>query len=318
MTYSFSLNASQLIDMSLKMMNIVSLPDSAQSVDYNYCLNILNMMLKSWSTNPHLWKRKQGALFVSYNQPSYQLGSVSGSDNCALVSGYVQTTSSATSSSNSITLTSVTGMSIGDNIGIELDNLSRFWTTITNIVGNTVTLNSSLTSQATSGNTIITYTSKINRPIEVLRATLLDLTTQTETPLEKLTYDQYFNTPIKTVNGRPVNFYYDRVLNNSLPFTGTLYLYLNPDSSKYIIRFSYQDMILDVVNPTDTLDIPQTWLLAITSNLAVTLAALGYGKLIEAQATTALAAQELKNKETDDSDDEYFSIVINNNSRLIQ
>lgn len=321
MTQSFNLNASQLIDITLKMFNVTSLPDASLPSDYNYALNILNMMIKHWQTKGiKLWKRKQGALFPSYNQPSYQIGNVTGSDNSSLVNNYVATTSTATSlvGTNTVTLTTVTGMAIGDNIGIELDDLSRQWTTITNINIGTlvVTVTDNLTDQATSGNTIITYTTKINRPLEILRATVYDLTSNTENPIEKLTYDQYFNTPIKNVNGRPINYYYDRLLNNSLPYTGTLYLYLNPDSSKYVIRFSYLDVINDVVNPTDTLDFPQEWLLGIAANLAVTLASLGYGKLIEAQATQQLAAQLFDDLRSFDSDDEYLSVVINSSNRL--
>src|ERR1700679_2879413 len=101
MSYTFNLNTSQVIDISVKMLNIIDINGAAQSTDYNYCLNILNMMLKSWSAQDgiKLWKRKQGALFLSYNQPSYQLGTVSGADNCALVTGYVSTTSTSATAS---------------------------------------------------------------------------------------------------------------------------------------------------------------------------------------------------------------------------
>lgn len=313
MAYSYSLTASELINMSLKMMNITSLPDAAESVDYNYCVSVLNMMLKSWSVEDgiRLWKRKQGAIFPSYNQNSYEVGSVSGADNCSLANDYVATISSAAASvgGNTITLTTVTGMSVSDNIGIELDDKSRQWTTIINIDTGTlvVTLNDVLTDDVTSGNTVITYTNKINRPLEILRATVLDLSSNTEISLMKLTYDDYFDLPIKALNGRPVNFYYDRAINNALPYTGTLYLYLNPDSSKYIIQFSYSDAIQDIAGPSDSLDFPQEWYLTIATNLAVTLSLFGYGKLVEADATRQLAEQ-LKNKlRSADSDDEYLS-----------
>jgi len=320
MTYSFNLNASQLIQMSLQMMNIVSLPDAAQSGDYNFALNVLNMMLKDWETdNIHLWKRKQGSLFIQYNQNSYQLGSVSGSDNCSNI--YLQTTSTSTAvtTATTIIVTNVSGMNVNDNIGIELDNLTRYWTTISAINPSTltITLTGSLPSQASSGITIITYTNKINRPLEILRGSLLDLTTQTEIPLEKLTYDQYFNLPIKTVNFRPVNIYYDKVLNNNLPYSGTLYVYGNPESSKYILNFTYLDAIQDIVNTTDVLDFPQEWLLTITTNLAVMLANFGYGKLIEAQSTQQQAAMLKDKLQSFDSDDEYLTLVLQNTNRLI-
>jgi len=315
MPYSYSLTASEAIDLALKMINITSIEDASQGKDYKYALKILNLMFKAWSSNPKLWKRKQGAIFCSYGQNSYQLGSVSGSDNCSLVTDYITTTLTTASSSNTIILDSVTNININDKIGIELDDTSsaRFWTTVSNVNSgtSTITLTDILPSQASIGNTVINYTNKINRPMEVLRASLFDLSSEVETPIKKLSYDKYFNLPIKNQPGRPINYYYDRLLNNSLPYSGTLFVYLTPDNNKYIIRFSYKDLITDVVNPTDILDIPQEWYLATILNLAVYLDKFGYGKLIEAQATQQDAMLELSKVEADNSDDEYLEIQIN-------
>lgn len=320
MSYSFNLSTYQLIDISLKMMNIVNITDSSGGPDYQYAITILNMMLKSWEARGiKLWKRRQGAVFAQYNQNSYELGSVTGADNCCLATNYQLTNLSilGSSGSNTITVNSVSGMTTTETIGIELDTLSRFWTTISNIntSTNVITLAANLPSQASLNNTIVSYTTKLNRPLEILRATVFDLTSNSETPMDKLTYDQYFNLPVKNLNYRPVNIYYDRLLNNSLPYTGTLYVIGNPDSCRYIIKFSYYDAISDAINNNDVLDFPQEWLLTIAVNLAVTLAMLGYGKLTEAQSTIEKAESLLLQLESFDSDDEPLSFVINSTNR---
>lgn len=320
MTYTFNLTATQAIDMAFKMLNIVPNNETSQYSDYTFALNMMNLMFKDWSLKDgiKLWKRRQGSVFLSYNQNSYELGSVSGSDNCS--NSYVSTTLSTGSSQTAltVTLTSVSGMSVNDNIGIELDDLSRQWTTISaiNTTTKVVTLNAALTNSASSGNTLITYTNKINRPLEILRGTLLDLSTGVENPFEILTFDQYFNLPIKTNNSRPINAYYDQLLNNSLPYTGTLHVYGNPDSSKYIINFTYKDTIQDVVNASDILDFPQEWQLTIIQGLALKLSKFGYGKLIEAQAIEQEVELGKEAIKAADSDNEYLTIVINSSNRL--
>lgn len=306
-SYNYSLNRNQLIDKAFALINVKDITGTADSSDLNLAIDTLNLMLKDWQKGGiKLWKRFQATLFPNSEQASYQLGSVSGADHCT--KSYVSTTVSS-GSGTSLTVISSTGMTISDNIGIELDDGTRQWTTITNIVSNVLTLNTSLTSATSEGNTVLTYTTKINRPIQVLRGTRLTLANLTETELGKLSYDDYFNQPIKTTPGDPNNFYYDRLITGSVPYTGTLYVFPTPSTVNTLVKFTYYDGFQDMDSSTDTLDFPQEWVLAVIYNLACELAYF-YGKYAELERIEPKAMRLKEELSFFDGDDDYTSFSL--------
>ncbi len=310
-TYTFNLTKTQIITRAFNILNIYDLKATVEADDYSFASDILNSMLKMWETEGiKLWKRRQATLFPVLNQNNYQLGSVSGADRCT--NTYYSTTLTTTvSSGTTIVVNSATNLITGMYIGIELDNGSRQWTTITNIASTTLTLNDAITSSATSGNTIVAYSALINRPLKLLRATTYDLNTSTDTMVQLLSYDDYFNLPLKTTSGRPVNAYYDRLINNTLPYTGTLYLFNQPSDVDIIFKFTYLDALQDMLNSTDTLDMPQEWLYPIIINLAAELC-IPYGKLTELQAIQGKADTYKLALENFDSDDSSLIIGTDN------
>jgi hypothetical protein len=316
MSYTYSLNTSQIIHRALQSINVVPKGKTADNADYQYALDMLNGMLKSWQAEGiRLWKRRQAVLFPALTQYDYELGSVSGADHCT--NTYVKTTLSAAEAlgQTALSVTSSTGMTAGDNVGIELDDGTRQWTTITTVNSSVlITVNTALTGAAASGNTVVTYTSKINRPLDIILATTLDLSDSnlSETTMQAISHDQYKYTPVKSSSGRPNNFYYDKLLNNSLPYTGTLYVYPTPDDVNKIIKFTYYDSFADVVSTTDKAEFPQEWTLAIVSNLALLLAKLGYGKATEAQLLEPIATMQKAMLLRNDSDTESLFISPDN------
>lgn len=306
-SYNFTLNKTQIITRALQKCDRISLTDTPESSDYSLASDVLNMMLGVWETEGiHLWKRLQGTVFPQTNQVSYQLGSVSGSDNCCAATGYVATTVStaATLGANFVIVTSTTGLTPNMNIGIELDDGSRQWTTITTIIGTTVNLTAALTTTSKVTNTVVAYTIKINKPLKLLRATLMDLkSANSEVTLAELSYDEYFDIPKKNIAGRPCNWYYDRINNNTLPFTGTLYVFPMPQFVAPIINFTYVDSLQQMLNTTDNLDMPAEWLYPVVINLACELAE-WYGKLdvtMKLQAKADRAKATLENFDSDDA-----------------
>jgi hypothetical protein len=203
------------------------------------------------------------------------------------------------------------------NIGVEQDNGTRVWGTITGIVGLVVTGTFVTTTTSKVLNTVVAYTSEINRPLEILRATSCDLkNNDNEVTLEDISYDEYFNYPIKNLPGqRPNNFYYDRVLGGSLPYQGTLYLFPTPSQSSITLNFTYTDSLQQMLNSGDTQDLPQEWTLPLLTNLAALLAQLGYGKMVELQPLQALAKEHYMLIKNFDSDDEALSILPYNSFR---
>lgn len=312
-SYSFTLNKNQIISRALQMINVSDINETVNSDDFAFASDLLNMMIEQWEVEGiHLWKRRQATLFTQLSQNSYQLGSVTNADHCT--NSYVLTTVTANVAANvtSVTVASTTGMSIGMSIGLELDNNTRQWGTISNISGLVITLSFSTTNTSAATNTVVAYSALINKPIEILRTTTLDLKNgNNEVTMMDLGYDEYFNLPVKTTLGRPVNWYYDRVLNNSLPYTGTLYLFPQPSNVYQIVNFTYCDSIQDLLNNGDNVDFPRGWLLPICSNLAVLLAAWGYGKFQELPQLQQLALSYKGILDNYDADEGSISILPN-------
>lgn len=310
----------QLITRTLQSINAIDFNDTPDSNDYSYVSDLLNMMIKMWEVDGiHLFKRFQATLFPQLNQYSYQLGSVSGADNVCPSTNYVTTTvnSVVSTSSNLVTVLSLNGIVVGQNIGLEQDDGTRLWGVVNSINTGTLTLTCSFTTTTTAqvNNTVVLYSKKINRPLEILRGNTLDLkAANSEVTMEDLSYDEYFDLPVKNTPGRPNNFYYDRILSNGLPFTGTLYLYNAPNKVYQIVNFTYTDCLQDMLNSTDNFDLPQEWLLPIMTNLAALLANFGYGKQINLESLQTMADRHYQILKSFDSDTESLKISKDDNN----
>ena len=172
---------------------------------------------------------------------------------------------------STVVVTTATGMSSGDNIGVVLDNQTIFWTTINGSPsGTTVTLASPLTSQASSGNCVFTYTTALPRVLSIQSARLRNQS-QFDKKVEIRPREDYMNIPEKFTNGDPSILYYSPQVGN-----GQVYIWPTPSNVNSRIEITYLREIQDFDTGSDNPDFPQEWLEAITYNLAVRVAP-GYG-----------------------------------------
>jgi hypothetical protein len=82
-------------------------------------------------------------------------------------------------------------------------------------------------------------------------------------PMNRMSRQDYYALPIKTTQGYPTQFYYDRQRDG-----GTFYVWPAPDTSLGTIAFTYRRYIMDAGDGTNTLDLPTEWHEAVTYNLA--------------------------------------------------
>lgn len=222
----------------------------------------LNMMLRHWSVQGiKVWKEARATLFLQVGKASYSLGP--SGDPCSET--VVETTVAADyASGTSITLTSTAGLTAGDAIGVVLDSGSLEWTTIAT-VGTPLTLSAGLSGAASTGNAVFTYTSLIERPLELKEARWHDA--DHERPIWLKSRDEYFELNNKDATGKPIQVYYQPTLTN-----GTLHVWPAPDVVTDQIKFTFRTTIEDLDGPTNTFDLPAEWLRAIKWNLAAELA----------------------------------------------
>lgn len=305
---SFTLTKNQILTMSWQMGNLYEDQEVPEYTALNFASNVLNCMIKSWQADGiQLWNRKQATLFPQILVNNYKLGPAG--DN--ITNAYISTYTGLATAVNATTiyLNGTDGMSIGDNIGIEMDNGIRFWSTITaiNTGLRTVTIASGLTYTAALGLTVVTYTSKIiGRPLRVIRATSMDITTTNaaEVTMANISYNKYFDIPNKNMTGNANNFYYDKQLDS-----GVLYVYPTPSQVSRVINMTYHEPLEDALNANDNLDFPTEWLLAIIVNLTYWLL-MSRGKMIEAQSFKQDAVGLKDAVRNFDSDEEPLTLSV--------
>ena len=291
----------------MQLVNLININQTARGADHAYAVDIFQSMIKLWQAEGiQLWNRKQATLFPVYQTESYNISHTGA--HCA--NSYVNTTISSDEASGQtvLSVTSSVGMTAADNIGIELDNKSRQWTTIVSVDSATqITVTTALTGAAGAGNTIISYTNKIaDRPLRILDMRSVDLNNQNTTiGMEMLGYDQYFNIPVKSTDGRPINFYYDKMLD-----AGVLYVFPRPDEVDVVLEFTYHESIEDVDSSTDSMDFPQEWTLPLIYGLATELC-VAFGKFTELQTIKPLADSYKQIVREFDNDEEPFYLLPN-------
>lgn len=306
-SYNFSMNRDEIIRDALLDINVINENQAIPGRVYEHAVRKLQSMIKAWQAEGlQLWNRRQATLFPAYQDEQYSISAASGSDHCA--NSYVNTTLSADEASGQtvLSLVSTSDMTAADNIGIELDSGTRQWTTIVSVDSSTqITITTALTGAAASGNTIITYTNKISdRPLRILDARTVDLdNNKTSVQMEMIGYDQYFNIPVKTTDGRPINYYYDKLLD-----AGVMYLFPRPNNVAELVEFTYHEAMEDVDSATDNFDVPTEWTEALTLGLSARLCP-KYGKFEELKTIKPLADEAKKIVTEFDNDEEPLFIL---------
>lgn len=260
----------------------------------------LNLQVKQWQGSADfapglkVWSRKRGYIFLQKGQASYSLGP--SGDHTA--TSYSQTTLSGAEASGQtvLSVTTNTGMTAADYIGIVLDTGSIHWTTIVSTSGGPlVTITTQLPSDAASGNTVYWYTTKMRRPISILMAEMRD-SSVVDTPMTPLSLEQYESITNKTADGQPTSYYYEAQLTN-----GVLYLNSEPTDVEKVIRVVFLSNIEDFDAAADTPDYPQEWNLALVMQTGKLLAPVYGAKWtddMEANRKEAVAIAKNLNPET--------------------
>jgi hypothetical protein len=289
-SFDYLCNANDIIVESAEIAGILAAGETLNANDHSTIMRSLNMMTKQWSAHvdsaPGLkaFSRKIGYVFLQKDQGVYSLGPTG--DNATLT--YVQTTLSTdeATSSTSIGLTSYAGMSASDKIGIVMDNGSIHWTTISGAPAATTTITTGLSSGATAGNIVFTYTTKLPRPLEIETAVLRD-SISNDTPMYKMSMETYESLPVKGTDSLPSNYRYDNTLIN-----GTLYLDYQPSDVTYVIRINLLVPAEDYDSQTDDIAFPQEWYLPLAYGLAKVISpkfGQSWTALQESNFTTALS-----------------------------
>lgn len=302
-SYNFALDRDTIVKRAMQLVNLININQTARGADHAYAVDIFQSMIKLWQAEGiQLWNRKQATLFTAYQDRQYSVSNTG--DHCA--NTYVNSTLSAAEASGQtvLSINSTTGMTAADFIGIQLDNNTRQWTTIVSVDSlSQITTSAAISGNAASGNTVVTYTKKINdRPLRILDMRTVDLdNNKNSTTMELIGYDQYFNISAKNTDGNPNNFYYDKLLD-----AGVVYIFPRADNVNVLLEFTYHESIEDVDSPTDSMDFPTEWTLPLIYGLGCELC-VAFGKFEELAKIEGRAERYKQTvREFDNDEDPFF------------
>jgi hypothetical protein len=221
----------------------------------------LNLICKQWmgktdfAPGLKVWTRKRGHLFLRAFTGQYAVGPTA----VGWASSYVQTTTTAAApaGAGALVLASTTGVTVGANIGVELDTGDLFWSTVSLINAGVAYLNTNLPSSSAANQVVYSYTATPQQPLSIEAAVLRDINLN-DNPLSILQSRDYDWLPSKmapTNVSDPGAVYYENQL-------GSSYVYVDvagcADMTKHIV-LTYMEPVQDFVNSTDLPYYPQEW-----------------------------------------------------------
>lgn len=267
----FTINRNEIIESAYQVIGKLAEGETMSSDMVSVGSRWLNLIVKQWQGTsdfaPGLktWSRKRGYVFLQTGQREYDLGP--SGDHATL--SYTRTTISANEAAAQtvLSITSSTGMTAADQIGVVMNNGAIHWSTISSTgAGPTVTIASGLSAAADAGNYVYFYTTKLRRPIKILNAVMRDENSK-DSGMSEMDFFTNENLPDKTADGEPTSWFYEEQLTN-----GVLYFDTEPTDVTKVVRITFLSNIEDFDSATDTPDYPQEWNLALVMELAKYLA----------------------------------------------
>ena len=299
-SYNWSLTGTEIITEALELLGVFGTGQTLSAEDQATCLRSLNGMIKTYASKGiGLWKNVEATLFPSYEGMSYSIGP--SGDHCSTGAYKTEIATAASSGDLTITVDSDDNITNGDYIGIELDDNTVQWTTVNGVpAANVVTLTAALTDDVAVDNHVYNYTSKIQRPTELIEVRSVS-PSNVELPLEIISRQQYMNLSVKSTKGAASQVYYDPLLTN-----GKIYVWPACNDVQEYLKFTCKIQIEDFDTATNDPDFPQEWVLPLAWNLAVIVAP-KFGKKLD-QVFLATAIDMLQSVK--DFDHENTSIFL--------
>jgi hypothetical protein len=181
----------------------------------------------------------------------------------------VQSTSAVAGETSTVANLQYVDEVTGSRIGFEMDDGSRYWDYVLNVDSATsIDLTTGLGGPATSGDSIFFYTTKIDRPMRLLRngCTYASTISGSEIPVNRWARSQYLDQPDKTSTGTVNQFTYRPRLTD-----GELFLWQVAGNVNNVFRFNYVRPASIYGATTDALDFPSEFFMALKWTLAAEL-----------------------------------------------
>jgi hypothetical protein len=271
---TFSVNRDQIIRGAMLTIGKLEENETPSNQETTDCAMFLNMLVKQWQGTtdfaPGLktWTRRRGHLFLHSATGQYSLGP----GGVGWTTSYISSMTSAAVAPGAtvIPLSTYSGMSVGDSLGVEVSSGDLYWTFITALgVGvSQVTVSPAIPAGLTvaASAQVFTYTTVANQPIHIETVMLRD-STYNDTPIRIMQQAEYDQLPTKvnpTNISDPSGVYYEFQLTNGLLYTDVAGA---ADVTKHLV-ITFLEAEQDFVNPQDVPEYPQEYFLPLVLGLA--------------------------------------------------
>lgn len=271
-SYDYSLTAADIINAAAEDLVLFPAGESIDSDDQTTMLRTLNLLTKQWMGTADMapglkvFGRKRIYLFLQGSQSTYSIGPAA--SDAHATETYYQTTIDAAEASGQtvISVASTANMVTGDNIGIEQDNGTIHWSTVSSFVANdTVTIAVALTAAAASGRVVYYYTTKAQRFVDLEAVTLREETDgSSDIPLYVYrSVEEYEGLPDKSSQSDPT-----AVMFEQQRITSRIILDSEPSDLTNVLRLTVLYPTEDYDSTTNDIAYPVQWLAALEWELA--------------------------------------------------
>jgi hypothetical protein len=273
-SYDFTRTRNQIIMRAGRLTGAIRAGSTMKAQDVSDFAEALNSMVKRWSVTPgmHVWTTAEGTLFPQASQSKYALGSSSTDHATETFYETEISTGGEASGQTTLSVEATTNMTVGDYIGVVVDDGTLHWSTIASKTSSTVTINDALDDDASAGNKVFNYTTKLIRPLKIPNkegaVRLYNLSSGNDSSLgPPISRDDYYLLPNKTQTGTINQVFYDPQLT-----LGYIYLWSPPSSVTDLVKFTWHRPIQDFDAAGDNPDLPVEWIDAMVYNLALLMA----------------------------------------------
>lgn len=298
---NFSQDVESLVRDTLYMSNALTPGEDLEHEMSQMVIRAMNRLIKRWqSRGIFVWTYQEAYLFPSLTSMEHTVGN-GGTAHFTDSAILTEVATAAAAAATTLVVDSTSGMTAGDYIGVELDDGTRQWTTISTVTnGTTLQLGAALTDDVAVNNTVFTYTDKSLWPLSIYSVRSHSYSSDIETSVRAEDRTYFRNLADKTLTSPTASYFYDRG-NQQL---GTLSIYPILDNVQDYLKITYERVIQDIDSISDDIDFPSEWYDAIIYNTALSLApAL---RIKQSDDLKMLAAQSLQDARRTNTEVDYI------------
>jgi len=262
---NYSITRANIVEAALRKLGVYDQGETISGNETAAASVSLNLMVKEWvARGIDIWLRDEITLFLQPDTQTYALGTTHATR--AVVADTTLRTTEALGATI-IGVTSSSGMTAADFIGIKLDDNTIHWDTIATVDSSTqVTITTGIASASSVGKKVYAYTTKSERPIKILSAFRRDKN-DIDTMIDIIGENDYFQQSNKKSDGPPIEIWYQPTLT-----TGTLSVWPDDGGANWDrIIMSAQFYPDDFDSASDNPQFPIEWGNTLVWNLAAEL-----------------------------------------------